>query len=51
MQSLALLTLVLAATSIQGRPLTKRIAQVISDSTTQWENACVCVAKNVKLFR
>ncbi|KIM62460.1 hypothetical protein SCLCIDRAFT_1215043 [Scleroderma citrinum Foug A] len=40
MQSLALLTLVLAATSIQGRPLTKRIAQVISDSTTQWENAC-----------
>lgn len=41
MQSLALLTLVLAATSIQGLPLnTKRIAQVISDSTTQWENAC-----------
>ncbi|KIM83062.1 hypothetical protein PILCRDRAFT_784254 [Piloderma croceum F 1598] len=30
----------LAATSVNGVPLTKRIAQVIADSTTKWEAAC-----------
>lgn len=29
------------ASSVNGAPLAKRIAQVIVDSTTQWEAACV----------
>ncbi|KAI6010761.1 hypothetical protein F5J12DRAFT_821573 [Pisolithus orientalis] len=40
MQSLALLIFVLAAVSAGASPLGKRIAQVISDSTVQWEQAC-----------
>jgi len=40
MVQLSLLALALAAASVQGAPLTKRIAQVISDSTKQWEAAC-----------
>ncbi|KAL4078839.1 hypothetical protein V8B97DRAFT_1864948 [Scleroderma yunnanense] len=40
MEYLALLILVLVAIPIQALPLTKRIAQVISDSTVQWEKAC-----------
>ncbi|KAF9244083.1 hypothetical protein BU15DRAFT_86053 [Melanogaster broomeanus] len=40
MQFTTLLALALAAVPIQGAPLRKRIAQTISDSTTQWETAC-----------
>lgn len=29
------------ASTVQGAPLTKRIAQVIADSTAKWEAACV----------
>jgi hypothetical protein len=37
------LTLGLAfSVGVQGLPLQKRIAQVISASTAQWEKACVC---------
>ncbi|KIJ20625.1 hypothetical protein PAXINDRAFT_165529 [Paxillus involutus ATCC 200175] len=38
--TLRLVVLALASVPIQGTPLRKRIAQTISDSTTQWEQAC-----------
>ncbi len=34
-------TFVLAVTVVQGAPVSKRIAQVIVDSTAKWEKACV----------
>ncbi|KAF9219768.1 hypothetical protein BS17DRAFT_788759 [Gyrodon lividus] len=40
MQFTTFVALALAAVPIQGAPLRKRIAQTISDSTTQWEKAC-----------
>ncbi|OJA18445.1 hypothetical protein AZE42_05810 [Rhizopogon vesiculosus] len=41
MQFTTLVAFALAATaSVHGVPLQKRIAQVISDSTTKWEQAC-----------
>jgi len=42
MQFITLVALTLVATaSVHGAPIHKRIAQVISDSTTKWEAACV----------
>ncbi|KAH7913039.1 hypothetical protein BJ138DRAFT_694464 [Hygrophoropsis aurantiaca] len=40
MQFTTLLAFTLAAVSVNGAPFVKRIAQTISDSTTQWEKAC-----------
>ncbi|KIJ65151.1 hypothetical protein HYDPIDRAFT_89084 [Hydnomerulius pinastri MD-312] len=40
MQFATLIAFALAAISVNGAPLRKRIAQTISDSTTQWEKAC-----------
>jgi len=41
MVQLSLFVVALAAISANGAPLRKRIAQVIADSTTQWEKACL----------
>lgn len=40
MQFTTFVALALAAASVHGAPVHKRIAQVISDSTTKWEAAC-----------
>ncbi|KAI6126079.1 proline-rich protein [Pisolithus croceorrhizus] len=40
MPSLALFTFALAAVSVGSSPLRKRPAQIISESTVQWEQAC-----------
>lgn len=42
----AKLTLLALALSVSAAPLQKRIAQVISDSTTQWEAACRTASNN-----
>ena len=39
--SILLLGLAASSISVHGAPLTKRIAQVIADSTAKWEQACV----------
>lgn len=41
MVQLSLFVVALAAVCANGAPLTKRIAQVIAESTAQWEKACV----------
>jgi len=41
MVQLSLFVLALAAVTVNGAPLTKRIAQVIAESTAQWEKACL----------
>jgi hypothetical protein len=43
-----LFLLALLSASARSFPLQKRIAQVISDSTTQWEAACVSFQKKKK---
>ena len=34
-------TLAISVAAVQGAPVVKRIAQVITDSTAKWEQACV----------
>jgi len=41
MVQISLLFVALAAVSVNGAPLKKRIAQVIAESTQQWEKACI----------
>jgi len=41
MVQLSLFVVALAAVCANGAPLTKRIAQVIAESTAQWEKACL----------
>ncbi|KAI6042038.1 hypothetical protein EDC04DRAFT_1077682 [Pisolithus marmoratus] len=48
MQSLALLAFILAAASAGASPLGRRIAQVISESTIQWEQACSTAGGGLK---
>ena len=36
-----LVALAVLVPAVVGAPLERRIAQIISDSTTQWEHACV----------
>ena len=43
--------LAFATLTAQGAPLTKRIAQVIADSTAKWEQACVSRVLLRYLFR
>ena len=37
----SVIALALVASTVNAAPLERRIAQVISDSTTLWQNACV----------
>jgi hypothetical protein len=37
-----IVALAMLVPAVVGAPLERRIAQIISDSTTQWEQACVC---------
>jgi hypothetical protein len=53
----SVVVLALAAATVNGAPLNKRIAQVIADSTTKWEAACTkaggadqCNAISVEAF-
>lgn len=48
MVKLSLLFIALAAISANGAPLTKRIAQVIADSTQKWEQACLAAGGGEK---
>lgn len=48
MVQLSLFVVALAAISANGAPLRKRIAQVIADSTAQWEKACLAAGGGEK---
>jgi hypothetical protein len=41
MVQLSFLLLGLIASTVEGAPLQKRIAQTIADATAKWEQACV----------